>query len=63
MEHVNVQSNVNYDAGNKIIYNIELLKSNLCGFNYVYILLRGDITIMGYPVNQVAFKNCALFTK
>ena len=41
----------------------EVLKSNLCGFNYVYILLRGDITIMGYPVIQVAFKNCALFTK
>ena len=35
MEHANVQSNANYDAGNEITYNIEKLKSNLCGFNDV----------------------------
>ena len=60
---VNAQSNANYDAGNKIIYKIEALKSNLSGFNDAYILLRGDITIMGHPVIQVAFKNCAPSTK
>ena len=27
---VNDQSNANYDVGNKIIYNIKVLKSNLC---------------------------------
>ena len=27
---VNDQSNWNYDAGNEIIYNAEVLKSNLC---------------------------------
>ena len=25
--------------------------------------MKGDITIIGHPVNQVAFKNCAPFTK
>ena len=28
--NVNDQSNVNYDVGNKIIYNTEVLRSNLC---------------------------------
>ena len=27
---VNDQSNANYDVGNEIIYNTEVLKSNLC---------------------------------
>ena len=30
---VNNQSNMNYDAGNKIMYNIEISKSNLCDYN------------------------------
>ena len=30
---VNDQSNANYDVGNYIIYNTEVLKSNLCDFN------------------------------
>ena len=60
---VNDQSDANYDVGNKIIYNTEVLKSNLCEYNDFYILLRGGITIIGYRVTQVAFKNCAPFTK
>ena len=28
---VNDQSNTNYDAGTEMIYNREVLKSNLCG--------------------------------
>ena len=40
---VNDQSNANYDAGNEIIYNTEVLKSNLCDYNDAYILVRGDV--------------------
>ena len=29
---VNDQSNVNYDVGNEIIYNTEVLKSNFCDY-------------------------------
>ena len=46
----------NYDVGNKIIYNTEV-------FNDTNILVTGDITIIGHQVTQVAFKNCAPFTK
>ena len=43
---VNGQSNANYDAGNEISYNTEVLKSNLCGYNDAYILVRGDVTVI-----------------
>ena len=56
-------SKANYDAVNEITYNTEVLKSNLCDYNDAYILLRGNITIIGHQVTQVAFKNCAPFTK
>ena len=36
---VNDQRNENYDAGNEIIYNTKILKSNLCGYNDAYILV------------------------
>ena len=52
---VNDQPNANYDAGNEIIYNIEVLKSNLCDYNDAYILGRGDITIIGDNGSQLAF--------
>ena len=58
------QLNVNYDGGNEIMYNPEVLKSNTCGYNDAYILVRGNITIN--RCNQaipVAFKNCAQFIK
>ena len=32
------QSNANYDVGKEIIYNTEVLKSNLCDYNDAYIL-------------------------
>ena len=56
-------SNANYDAGNGIIYNTEVLKSNLCDYDNAYILVRGDITIIGDNGTQIAFKNCAPFIK
>ena len=60
---VNDQSNANYDVGNKIIYNTEVLKSNLCIKNDGYILVTGDITVTAACATQVSFKNCATFTK
>ena len=32
------------------LINTEFLKSNLCDYNNVYILLRGNITIIRYQV-------------
>ena len=60
---VNDQSKASYNVGNEIIYNTGLLKPNLCDYNNAYILVRGDITIIGYQVIQVTFKNCAQFSK
>ena len=47
----------------KWYYNTEVLKSNLCDYNDPYILVKGDITVSAVPATQVAFKNCAPFTK
>ena len=44
------------------LINTDFFKSNLCDYNNVYILVRGNITIMWYQVIQVASK-CAPFTK
>ena len=60
---VDDQSNANYDIGNKIIYNTEVLKFNLCDYNDAYILVKGDIAIIGLQAAQVAFKKCSPFTK
>ena len=60
---VNDQSNANYDIANKIIYNTEVLKSNLCDYNDAYILAKGDIAITGHQAAEVAFKNFLPFTK
>ena len=59
----NDNSKANYGVGNEITYNTEVLKSNLCDYNDVYILLRGDITVAAAGATQVAFKNCVTFTK
>ena len=60
---VNDNSNENHGVGNKINYNIEVLKSNLCDYNDAYILVRRDIIVTAAPVTKVVFKNCALLTK
>ena len=56
---VNDNSYANYNAGNKIIYNTEVLKSNLCDSNSAYFLVKGDITVTAAHKTQVSFKNCA----
>ena len=56
-------SKLNYGTGNEIIYNTEVLKYNLCDYNDAYILVTGDITVRAAPDTQVAFENCAPFSK
>ena len=48
---------------NEIAYNTEISKSNLCDYYDAYILVRGDINVVAAPATQVAFTNCAPFTK
>ena len=60
---VNDNSRTNYDVGSEMIYNAEIFTSNICDYNNAYILVRGDITIIGHQVTQVVFKSCAPFTK
>ena len=47
------QQNVNYDVGNEIIYNKEVLKSNLCDYNNANILVRGDIAVAAAPASTI----------
>ena len=54
---------MNYEERNEIIFNTEVLKTNLCDYKDAYILVRCDITIIWHQATQVAFKNCAPFTK
>ena len=56
------QLNENYDVGNVVIYNTEVLKANLCNYNDAYILVKDDITVTAAPETQVSYKNCAQFT-
>ena len=60
---VNDHSNANYGVGNEMIFNTEVLKSNLCDYNNAYILVRGNITIIGHQTTAEPFKNCGPFTK
>ena len=60
----NDQSYANYDVGNEIIYNGEVLESDLCDYNDAYILVKGDIVTTAHNIpTQVAFQNCAPFIK
>ena len=60
-KYVNDQTTVNLDAGDEIISNAEVLKSNLCDYIHAYILIKDDITTAHNPT-PVAFKISALFT-
>ena len=59
---VNDQSNANYDVGNEIVCNTEILKSNICDYNDANILVKGNFTVTAAPATQVWFRNCASFT-
>ena len=45
------------DAGIETINDTEVLKSHLCNYNDAYILLRGNIFIVGENGTQVSFRN------
>ena len=60
---VNDNLNSNCATANEITYNTEILISYLCEYKDAYILVTGDITVLAAPATQVAFKNCAPFTK
>ena len=52
------QSNANYNAGNEIIYNTDVLKCNLCDLNDTYIPVRKNVRITRNAASRVAFKKC-----
>ena len=60
---INDNLEANYNPANEITHNTEVLESYLCDYNDAYILLRSDITVTTAPQIQVAFANCAPFTK
>ena len=65
---VNDQSNTQYGEGNEngttIKFETKIIKSNLCDYSDTYILVTGDITATDGNANtNVAFKNCAPFSK
>ena len=57
------QSNANYGIESEIIYNTEVLRSNLFYYSNACILVRGDITFRVALETQVAFKTWTPFTK
>ena len=59
----NENSNENYCVWIEVVYNKNVLKSNLCNYNDAYVLVRGNISIMIHQSTQAAFKSCAPFTK
>ena len=61
MKIVHEQPNDTYNVGNENFYNTEVLKSNLCDYND-YILVRGDMSIIGDNGDQKAFKNYMPFS-
>ena len=60
---VNDNSMANYDVANENTCNTEVLKSNLCDYSDASILGGGDIPVTAARATQVAFENCAQFTK
>ena len=62
------QNNTEYGEGNEndssFKFDTNVIKSNLCDYSYEYILVTGDIAVIGFNADtNVAFKNCVSFTK
>ena len=62
------QNNGQYGRGDEndstIKFETKVIKPNLCNFSDDYVLVTGDIAAVGGNVNtNVAFKNCAPFTR
>ena len=65
---VNDQNNGQYGIGNEndstIKFETKVIKPNLCHYSKAYILVTGDIKVAGVAADtNVAFKNCAPFTR
>ena len=61
---IDSESNGNYSPNNEMKSLTSSLKSNLCDYSDAYILVTGNITVVGPNDNtKVAFKNCAPFRK
>ena len=50
-----------YNENNSIKFETESIKSNLCDYSDAFILVAGDITVIGHNDTHVAFKNCTIF--
>ena len=53
---------VKYKQGNTIKFETETIKSNLCDYSDVFILVKGNITLNSDINTHIAFKNCAPFS-
>ena len=65
---INDQNNEQYGIGDEndstIKSEAKVIKSNLCDYTDAYILVTGDIKVTGIAADtNVAFKNCAPFTR
>ena len=65
---INDQNNGQYGRGNEndstIKFETKVIKPNLCDYSDAYILVTGDIKVPDVAANtNVAFKNCAPFTR
>ena len=61
---IDSESKLNYSDKNEIKFLTSSLESNLCDYSDAYILVTGNITVVGPNDNtKVAFKNCAPFRK
>ena len=52
---VKYQSNSNYGVRNDIISSTEVLRTNLCNYNYAYIIVRGNIPLCQNVETRVEF--------
>ena len=65
---INDQNNGQYGTGNEndstIKFETKVIKPILCDYSDAHILVTGDIKVAGIAANtNVAFKNCAPFTR
>ena len=65
---INDQNNRKYGRGNEndstITFEAKFIEPNLCDYSEAYILVTGDIKVAEVAANtNVAFKNCAPFTR
>ena len=59
---IDSESKVNYSHENQIKFLTSSLESSLCDYSDAYVLVTGNIAIIGGNANtKVAFKNCAPF--